>query len=146
MNFNFNDVSNLEVIQFNLNLDVGKMQKPLPDLLREHDLPAGLFPRDATNYEFDEETKKLTVFIPTISEVGYRDQSIIRFFTSVTGHLEKGKLSDVEGMKTKVLVWVTVTCVTTKASKVSFATTGLNKSRSKDVYEILRDSFPVEKF
>ncbi|KAK3444949.1 hypothetical protein EUGRSUZ_A00612 [Eucalyptus grandis] len=47
----------------------GKMQKPLPDLLKEYDLPIGIFPRYATNYEFDEETGKLTVFIPSVCEV-----------------------------------------------------------------------------
>ncbi|KAG2326481.1 hypothetical protein Bca52824_009209 [Brassica carinata] len=42
----------------------GKMQKPLPELLKEFGLPVGIFPQDATNYEFNEETGKLTVFIP----------------------------------------------------------------------------------
>ncbi|XP_073100904.1 uncharacterized protein At5g01610-like isoform X2 [Elaeis guineensis] len=32
----------------------GRMQKPLPDLLQEYDMPIGLFPKDATNYEFNE--------------------------------------------------------------------------------------------
>nr|CAD1833053.1 unnamed protein product [Ananas comosus var. bracteatus] len=77
----------------------GKMQKPLPDLLREHDLPTGLFPREATHYEFDEQTKKLTVYIPSICEVYYKDSSVLRFFTTVTGHLEKGKLANIEGLK-----------------------------------------------
>ncbi|CAN6809944.1 unnamed protein product [Brassica oleracea] len=54
----------------------GKMQKPLPELLKEFGLPVGIFPRDATNYEFNEQTKKLTVFIPSICEVGYKDSSV----------------------------------------------------------------------
>ncbi|XP_020214734.1 uncharacterized protein At5g01610 [Cajanus cajan] len=41
----------------------GKMQKPLTELLKEFDLPIGIFPRDATNYEFNEETGKLVVSI-----------------------------------------------------------------------------------
>ncbi|KAJ0978355.1 hypothetical protein J5N97_013829 [Dioscorea zingiberensis] len=123
----------------------GKMQKPLPELLREYDLPVGLFPRDATNYEFNEETGKLTVFIPTICEVGYKDSSVLRFFTSVTGYLEKGKLADVEGLKTKVLIWAKVSCVTTEGAKVHF-TTGVKKSRSRDAYEVLRDGISVDKF
>ncbi|WOL06869.1 hypothetical protein Cni_G15603 [Canna indica] len=87
----------------------GKMQKPLPQLLKEYDMPIGLFPEDATNYEFNEETKKLTVFIPSACEVGYKDSSILRFFTKVTGNLEKGKLANVEGIKTKVLlIWFNI--------------------------------------
>ncbi|KAH7667546.1 At5g01610-like protein [Dioscorea alata] len=123
----------------------GKMQKPLPDLLREYDLPIGLFPRDATNYEFNEETRKLTVFIPAVCEVGYRDSSVLRFFTSVSGYLEKGKFADIEGLKTKVLIWTKVSCVTTEGSKVYF-TTGVRKTRSRDAYEVQRDGISVDKF
>ncbi|CAN1276954.1 Uncharacterized protein At5g01610 [Linum perenne] len=105
----------------------------------------GIFPRDATNYEFNEETHRITVFIPQICDVGYKDSSVLRFNTSVTGYLEKGKLSDVEGMKTKVMIWVKVTCITSEGSKVHF-TAGMKKSRSRDAYEVLRDGLHVEKF
>jgi len=121
------------------------MQKPLPELLKEYDLPVGLFPSDATNYEFNEETKKLTVFIPSVCEVGYRDSSVLRFSTSVTGYLEKGKLVDVQGLKTKVLVWTKVTLVSTERSKVHF-TAGVKKTRSRDAYEVIRSAITVDKF
>ncbi|KAG6437052.1 hypothetical protein SASPL_101959 [Salvia splendens] len=123
----------------------GKMQKPLPELLKEYDLPVGIFPRDATNYEFNEETGKLTVYIPAVCEVGYKDSSVLRFSTMVTGYLEKGKLVDVEGIKTKVIVWVKVTCISSEKSKVSF-TAGVKKSRSRDAYEVLRDGIGIDKF
>ncbi|KAL3753535.1 hypothetical protein ACJRO7_000871 [Eucalyptus globulus] len=123
----------------------GKMQKPLPDLLKEYDLPIGIFPRDATNYEFDEETGKFTVFIPSVCEVGYRDSSVLRFSTTVTGILTKGKLADVEGMKTKVMIWVKVTSISSEASKLHF-TAGLKKTRRREVYEVIRAGFTVDKF
>ncbi|PKU84558.1 Uncharacterized protein MA16_Dca017944 [Dendrobium catenatum] len=121
------------------------MQKPLPDLLQEYDLPVGIFPRDATNYEFNEETRKLTVFIPSICEVGYKDSSVLRFLTCVTGYLEKGILSDIEGMKTKVIIWAKVTSISTQGSKVHF-NTSVKKTRSRDAYEVLRDGIIVDKF
>ncbi|KAL3617466.1 hypothetical protein CASFOL_037787 [Castilleja foliolosa] len=123
----------------------GKMQKPLPELLKEYDLPVGIFPRDATNYEFNEETRKLIVYIPSVCEVGYKDSSVLRFATTVTGYLEKGKLVEVEGIKTKVIVWVKVTCISSEKSKLSF-TAGMKKSRSRDAYEVLRDGICVDKF
>ncbi|EOA21685.1 hypothetical protein CARUB_v10002110mg [Capsella rubella] len=123
----------------------GKMQKPLPELLKEYDLPVGIFPEDATNYEFDEQTKRLTVLIPTICEVGYKDSSVLKFATTVTGCLEKSKLSDVEGIKTKVMIWVKVTSISADASKVYF-TAGMKKSRSRDAYEVLRNGLRVDKF
>ncbi|PPR88929.1 hypothetical protein GOBAR_AA31754 [Gossypium barbadense] len=123
----------------------GKMQKPLPELLREYNLPIGIFPRDATNYEFNEETGKLTVFIPAICEVGYKDSSVLRFFTTVTGYLEKGKLADIEGMKTKVMIWVKVTSITCEGSKI-YVTAGMKKSRNREAYEVSRDGVSVDKF
>ncbi|PIA59558.1 hypothetical protein AQUCO_00400442v1 [Aquilegia coerulea] len=123
----------------------GKMQKPLPDLLKEYDLPVGIFPRDATNYEFNEETRKLTVFIPSICEVGYRDSSVLRFSTTVTGFLEKGKLADIEGVKTKLMIWVKVTSISTERSKIYF-TAGIKKARTRQTYDVLRDGFGVDKF
>ncbi|KAK3029474.1 hypothetical protein RJ639_037495 [Escallonia herrerae] len=123
----------------------GKMQKPLPELLKEYDLAVGIFPRDATNYEFNEETRKLTVYIPSVCEVGYRDSSVLRFTTVVTGYLEKGKLADIEGMKTKVMIWVKVTAISSEGSKLHF-TAGLKKTRGRNAYEVLRDGIGVEKF
>lgn len=123
----------------------GKMQKPLPDLLKEYGLAVGIFPRDATNYEFNEETGKLTVFIPSVCEVGYRDSSVLRFSTTVTGYLEKGKLVDIEGMKTKVMIWVKVTAISAEGSKLHF-TAGMKKTRTRDAYEVLRDGVIVDKF
>jgi len=123
----------------------GKMQQPLPDLLKEYDIAVGIFPRDATHYEFDEQTKKLTVYVPQICEVGYKDSSVLRFFTTVTGYLQKGKLADIDGLKTKVMIWVKVTAITSDGSKIHF-TAGVKKSRSREAYEVLRDGVGVEKF
>ncbi|XP_073272673.1 uncharacterized protein At5g01610-like [Primulina huaijiensis] len=123
----------------------GKMQKPLQELLKEYDLAIGIFPRDATNYEFNEETKKLIVYIPSICEVGYKDSSVLRFANTITGYLEKGKLADIEGIKTKVMIWVKVTCITSEQSKLHF-TAGIRKTRSRDAYEVLRDGIGVDKF
>ncbi|KAJ8533906.1 hypothetical protein K7X08_007230 [Anisodus acutangulus] len=92
------------------------------------------FPRDATNYEFNEETRKLTIYIPSVCELGYRDSSVLRFSTSVTGYLEKGKLADIEGMKTKVMIWVKVTAISSEKSKL-YVTAGLKKTHSREAYE-----------
>ncbi|KAL6574567.1 hypothetical protein OROMI_011852 [Orobanche minor] len=124
----------------------GKMQKPLPELLKEYDLPVGIFPRDATNYEFNEETRKLTVYIPSVCEVGYKDKSVLRFSKTVTGYLGKGKLDDIQGIKTKMtMLWVKVTCISSERSKLVF-TAGMKTSRSRDGYEVLRDGISVDKF
>ncbi|KDP22836.1 hypothetical protein JCGZ_00423 [Jatropha curcas] len=123
----------------------GKMQKPLPELLKEYDLAVGIFPKDATNYEFNEETGKLTVFIPEVCEVGYKDSSVLRFNTIVSGYLEKGKLADIEGMKTKVMIWVKVTCISSDGPKLHF-TAGMKKTRKREAYEVLRDGVNVDKF
>ncbi|CAA0827479.1 Protein of unknown function- DUF538 [Striga hermonthica] len=123
----------------------GKVQRPLTELLKEYDLAVGIFPRDATNYEFDESTKRLTVHIPSVCEICYRDQSMVRFSTVVTGYLEKGKLSEIEGMKTKVIIWIKVSCIMSEESKLHF-TAGIRRTRNREVYEVYRDGIGVDKF
>ncbi|XP_028123100.1 7-deoxyloganetin glucosyltransferase-like [Camellia sinensis] len=59
-------------------------------LLRQHNLPPGLFSQNITCYEFDEPKSKLTVYLPS---------------------------ANIEGMKTKVWVWVKVTNVAVEGSK-----------------------------
>ncbi|KVI03302.1 Protein of unknown function DUF538 [Cynara cardunculus var. scolymus] len=108
-------------------------------------LSAGIFPREAKHYEFDNETKKLTVTLPTICEVSYRDSSVLRFSTSVTGHIEKGKISEIEGLKTRIVIWVKVTCIVCEEMNLHF-TAGLGKTRSRKVYEMVRDGITVDKF
>ncbi|GJN08148.1 hypothetical protein PR202_ga26041 [Eleusine coracana subsp. coracana] len=123
----------------------GKMQKPLPDLLKEHGLPVGLFPREATNYELDPATQRLTVHIPSPCEVGYRDGSELRFDATVTGTLGEARLTEVEGIKTKVLVWARVTAVKADAVKVHF-TAGIKRSRTREAYEVVRGGITVDEF
>ncbi|KAK9159185.1 hypothetical protein Scep_005759 [Stephania cephalantha] len=141
----FNQKANKQIDSVGQDINVRKMQKPLPELLKEYDMAVGIFPRDATNYEFNEETRKLTVYIPSICEVGYKDSSVLRFFTTVTGYLEKGKLVDIEGIKTKMMIWVKVTSISTEGSKINFAAS-MKKARSREAYEVLRDGVSVDKF
>ncbi|XP_051127322.1 uncharacterized protein At5g01610-like [Andrographis paniculata] len=123
----------------------GKAQKPLTELLKEHDFPVGLFPREATDYEFNEETKKLLVHIPSACEVTYRDQSVMRFATTVTGNLEKGKLSDIDGIKTKFIIWLKVSIISSEEGKLNFYV-GITRSRDRSAYEFVRDGVTVDKF
>ncbi|KAL3501472.1 hypothetical protein ACH5RR_035921 [Cinchona calisaya] len=126
----------------------GKPLKSLPDLLREHSLPPGLFPQNISTYEFDESKSKLTVYLPSACEVSFKDSSIIRYSPRVKAILTRGKLMGIEGMKTKVLVWVKVTNIAVegyKSDKISF-TAGVKKSRPKDAYDVPHDAVRVKEF
>ncbi|KAH9615811.1 hypothetical protein KSS87_006048 [Heliosperma pusillum] len=115
----------------------GKPTKGLPELLKEYNLPAGIFPQNITCYEFDETKAKLIVYLPHSCEVSFKDSSVIRYATRVKAVLLRGKMMSIEGMKTKVLVWVKVTGVGVdgyKSDKVWF-TAGMKKSRPKDAYD-----------
>ncbi|KAK7388905.1 hypothetical protein VNO78_23732 [Psophocarpus tetragonolobus] len=124
----------------------GKNQKALPDLLREYNLPPGMFPRNITCYEFDASKGKLVVYLSSPCEVCFKDSSIVRYANRIKGSLSKGKLTVIYGMKTKVLVWVKVTSVAVesyKSDKVWFTTTGVKKSRPKDAYELPREAIKL---
>lgn len=125
-----------------------KPLKSLPDLLRQHNLLPGLFPSNIISYEFDHSTCKLIVYFAKPCEVTFKDSSVVRYATRVKATLSKGKLSGIEGMKTKVLVWVKVTSISVesyKSDKVWFMA-GVKKSRPKDAYEMPREAVKVEAF
>ncbi|KAL5553699.1 hypothetical protein UlMin_041100 [Ulmus minor] len=126
----------------------GKPPRSLPELLREYNLPPGLFPQNITCYEFDETKAKLVVYLPSTCEVTFKDSSVIRYATRVKAILLRGKLTSIEGMKTKVLVWVKVTCVAVEGSKSDklWFTAGVKKCRPKDAYATPRDGVRVEEF
>ncbi|XP_010527944.1 PREDICTED: uncharacterized protein At5g01610 [Tarenaya hassleriana] len=126
----------------------GKPLKSLPDLLREHNLPPGLFPQNIICYEFDETKNKLVVYLSCPCEVTFEDSSVIRYGTRVKGILLRGKLMGVEGMKTKALVWVKITTVSVesyKSDKLWF-TAGVKKARSKDAYDTPLVAVKVHEF
>ncbi|KAG6426247.1 hypothetical protein SASPL_110467 [Salvia splendens] len=126
----------------------GKPLRSLPDLLREYNLPPGLFPTNITAYEYDEIKSRLTVHLPFACEVSFKDSSVLRYAPRVKCILLKGKLIGIEGMKTKVLVWVKVTSAAvegSKSEKLSF-TAGVKKSRPKDAYVVPREAVRVEEF
>lgn len=126
----------------------GKPLKTLPELLRDYNLPPGLFPQNITCYEFDESKGKLIVYMPFTCEASFKDSSVIRYAPRVKAILLRGKLMAVEGMKTKVLVWAKVTSVTVESHKSDkvWVTVGVKKSRPKDAYEIPRDGIRVGEF
>lgn len=127
---------------------VGKPLKSLPDFLREYNLPPGLFPQNVSGYEFDVSKSKLTIYLPTACEVSFKDASVIRYAPRVKGILMRGKLMGIEGMKTKVLVWVKVTNIAVegyKSDKVWF-TAGARKSRPKDAYDVPLDAVRIKEF
>ncbi|KAJ8536287.1 hypothetical protein K7X08_034688 [Anisodus acutangulus] len=126
----------------------GKPTKSLRDLLLEYNLPPGLFPQNIITYEFDVSNAKLIVYMSSACEVCFKDSSVMRYATSVKGTLSRGKLTGIDGMKTKVLVWVKVTSsnVESYTSDKLWFTAGVKKSRSKDAYEMPRDAVKVEEF
>ena len=126
----------------------GKMQMSLPELLQANGLPKGLFPKSVTHYELAEARGKLTIFLPSICEVRFRDSSIVRYATHITALISQGRLTNIEGMKTKILVWVNVTSITVdepKSENVYFGV-GFKKSRPFEAYDVLRDGVEVDDF
>ncbi|CAH9087225.1 unnamed protein product [Cuscuta epithymum] len=115
----------------------GMPQESLSDLLKRHNLPVGLFPEKIISFEYDKLTSKLIVHLPSPCEVTFGDRSAVRYSTRVKAILRNNKLTDVEGMRIKVLLWVNVTGVYVeglKSDKVCFITAGVTKSRPMAVY------------
>ncbi|KAG5528982.1 hypothetical protein RHGRI_029594 [Rhododendron griersonianum] len=115
--------------------DAFKLIKSLPDLLREYNLPPGLFPSKHNRLRI-RRGKRQAHCVLALS-LGGQLQGLfhfLRYTPRVKGTLSRGKLSGIEGMKTKALVWVKVTGVVVesyKSEKVLFVA-GVKKSRPKD--------------
>uniref|UniRef100_A0A7N0UAX9 DUF538 family protein n=1 Tax=Kalanchoe fedtschenkoi TaxID=63787 RepID=A0A7N0UAX9_KALFE len=127
----------------------GKPTKSLPDLLREYNLPPGLFPRNIICYEFDEMKSKLIVHLPSACEVSFKDSSVVKYATRVKAILLRGKLASIEGMKTKVLVWVKVSNIAVEGQKSDnkvWFVAGVRKARPKDAYDTPLDAIRVSEF
>lgn len=127
---------------------IGKTQKELPDLLRDYNLPAGIFPSNIISYEFDESTSKLIVHMSSPCEASFKDSSVLRYSNRVKATLSRGKLSGIEGLKTKVIVWVKITSIyveSYKSDKLWF-TSGVKKCRPKDAYDFPKDAIKVDEF
>ncbi|XVE91565.1 hypothetical protein REPUB_Repub01dG0020700 [Reevesia pubescens] len=118
----------------------------------------GLWISKKAKAEFSNITEDLTTFSNTVEEkakwifnklkVSFKDSSVVRYATRVKAILLRGKLTGIEGIKTKVLVWVKVTSVAVegyKSDKVWF-TAGVKKSRPKDAYETPQAAVKVEEF
>lgn len=85
------------------------------------------------------------MYLQSACEVSFKDSSVVRYANRVKGVVGKGKLKGIEGMKTKVLVWVKVTAVAVegyKSDKVCFMV-GVQKSRPKDAYDTPHDAVKV---
>lgn len=105
--------------------------------MREYNLPAGLFPENITCFEFDETKAKLIVYLANPCEVSYKDSTVMRYATRVKAILLRGKIMGIEGIKTKVLVWVKVASMGVEGSKSDklWITAGVKKSRPRDAYD-----------
>lgn len=116
--------------------------------MRDYNLPTGLFPENITCYEFDETKAKLIVYLPHPSEVSFKDSSVIRYATRVKAILLRGKMMGIEGMKTKVLVWVKIASVGVEGSKSDkvWITAGVKKSKPRDAYDTPHIARRVEEF
>ncbi|XP_047331960.1 uncharacterized protein At5g01610-like [Impatiens glandulifera] len=127
----------------------GKSPIPLSCLLQQYNISPGIFPRNIRYYEFDETKSKLVVYLTSPCEVKFSDSSMVRYATRVKATLLRGKLSNVEGMKTKILFWLKVTCVNFdyyKSNKVLFTVLRIKISRPKDVYDLPWYGMRVDKF
>lgn len=93
------------------NLALELPMKTLPDLLEEHTLPRGLFPRDITDFTFDENTKRITVNMPDDRWQLICNSCTLQFSKTVTGLLERGKLSDINEMRTQAATWGKISCI-----------------------------------
>lgn len=119
------------IIQKSRKLALEPPEKTLPDLLKEHTLPPGLFPNDITGFQFDENTRKITVSMPEDNWELTCESCVLRFSKTVTGFLERGKLSDINGMHTqdRKISWIEIRKQSENRKELLFTTDRLDLTK-----------------
>ncbi|KAF5196127.1 pectinesterase (Protein of unknown function, DUF538) [Thalictrum thalictroides] len=91
------------------------------DVLKSYDFPAGLLPEGVTGYELDSETGKFAAYLKgscSFSIQGYQ----LRYKSTITGYISKGKLTKLKGVSVKILfIWVNIIEVSISDNDLEFS-------------------------
>ncbi|CAH8291064.1 unnamed protein product [Eruca vesicaria subsp. sativa] len=115
------------------------------EILLENKLPSGIFPKGVTEFNFDGETGKFSVYLNQSCDAKYETE--LRYDTNITGKISSAQISDLSGISAQELfLWFPV-----KGIRVDVPSSGLiyfdvgvvQKQYSLSVFETPRDCVAV---
>ncbi|KAF3436467.1 hypothetical protein FNV43_RR23559 [Rhamnella rubrinervis] len=91
------------------------------EVLESYDFPVGLLPKGVVDYELDATTGKFSVKLNGTCTFSI-DSYELKYLSTITGVISKDKLSDLSGIKVKVLIlWLNIVKVTREDDELDFS-------------------------
>ncbi|KAF8081514.1 hypothetical protein N665_0444s0011 [Sinapis alba] len=117
------------------------------EILQENGLPSGIFPKGVTEFTFDGETGRFSVYLNQSCDAKYETE--LRYDTNITGRIGSANIGDLSGISAQELfLWFPV-----KGIRVDVPSSGLiyfdvgvvRKQYSLSLFETPRDCVAVRR-
>ncbi|KAL7588459.1 hypothetical protein Lser_V15G41388 [Lactuca serriola] len=91
------------------------------DELLEYDFPVGLLPKGVTGYDLNKETGEFKAYMKETCSFKIQGYDI-KYKSTISGVIEKGKLKNLKGINVKILVvWLNIVEVTHVGDQINFS-------------------------
>ncbi|KAK9055840.1 hypothetical protein SSX86_026925 [Deinandra increscens subsp. villosa] len=91
------------------------------DELLEYDFPVGLLPKGVTGYELDKSTGEFKAYLKETCSFKIEGYNI-KYKTTISGVIEKGRLKNLKGINVKILVvWLNIVEVSRHGDQIDFS-------------------------
>lgn len=92
------------------------------EMLQKFDFPVGLLPKGVTSYTVDADTGEFTAYLPETCRFHLENSYEVEYKTTISGVISKGRLSNLKGVKVKVLIlWLNVVEVIRDGDELQFS-------------------------
>ncbi|KAK1420471.1 hypothetical protein QVD17_22094 [Tagetes erecta] len=91
------------------------------DELLEYDFPVGLLPKGVTGYELDKNSGEFKAYLKETCSFKIQGYNI-KYKSTISGVIEKGKLKNLKGINVKILVvWLNIVEVSVHGDEIDFS-------------------------
>ncbi|KAK4273228.1 hypothetical protein QN277_021670 [Acacia crassicarpa] len=90
-------------------------------VLQQYDFPVGLLPKGVSGYELDRSTGRFKAFLNGTCSFKITSYNL-KYESTITGVISQGSLSDLRGVKVKILfLWINIVSVTRVDGELQFS-------------------------
>ncbi|KAM1042305.1 hypothetical protein ACFX2C_031385 [Malus domestica] len=105
-------------------------------VLQEYDFPIGLLPKGVTGYELDKESGNFKVYFDGTCRFSIENSYNLRYKSTITGVLSKGRLKNLNGVSVKILLfWFNIVEVIRDGDELQFSVVIASADFSIDNFE-----------
>uniref|UniRef100_A0A5B7AVU6 DUF538 domain-containing protein n=1 Tax=Davidia involucrata TaxID=16924 RepID=A0A5B7AVU6_DAVIN len=92
------------------------------EVLQDYNFPVGILPKGVTGYDLNESTGKFSAYLNGSCSFSLEGSYQLSYKSTIRGHISKGKLSNLEGVKVKIFFfWVDIVEVDRSGDDLEFS-------------------------